>query len=71
VSWRGAGRRDAIRQLLERLGVDPPRVAVEHNLTIIKRHRQAEAVVSEGDESRIVNFVGVDDGLRLWARKNL
>ena len=47
-----------IEQLLERLGVDPRRVAVEHNLTIIKRHRQAETVVNEGDEVEIVNFVG-------------
>ena len=47
-----------IEQLLERLGVDPRRVAVEHNLTIIKRHRQAETVINEGDEVEIVNFVG-------------
>ena len=47
-----------IEQLLERLGIDPRRVAVEHNLTIIKRHRQAETVVNEGDEVEIVNFVG-------------
>ena len=47
-----------IEQLLERLGVDPRRVAVEHNLTIIKRHRQAETVITEGDEVEIVNFVG-------------
>jgi thiamine biosynthesis protein ThiS len=47
-----------IGQLLERLGIDPRRVAVEHNLTIIKRHRQAGTVVSEGDEVEIVNFVG-------------
>ena len=47
-----------IEQLLERLGVDARRVAVEHNLTIIKRHRQAETVINEGDEVEIVNFVG-------------
>ena len=47
-----------IEQLLARLGVDPRRVAVEHNLTIIKRHRQAETVINEGDEVEIVNFVG-------------
>ena len=47
-----------IEQLLARLGVDPRRVAVEHNLTIIKRHRQAETVVNDGDEVEIVNFVG-------------
>ena len=47
-----------IEQLLARLDVDPRRVAVEHNLTIIKRHRQAETVVNDGDEVEIVNFVG-------------
>ena len=47
-----------IEQLLERLGIDPRLVAVEHNLTIIKRHLQAETVVNEGDEVEIVNFVG-------------
>lgn len=48
----------SVSALLARLELDPRRVAVEHNLTIIKRHRQAETVVSEGDEVEIVNFVG-------------
>ena len=47
-----------IEQLLERLDIDPRRVAVEHNLTIIKRDRRASIVVNEGDEVEIVNFVG-------------
>jgi thiamine biosynthesis protein ThiS len=47
-----------IQQLLEQLTIDPRRVAVEHNLTIIKRDRQASTVVNEGDEVEIVNFVG-------------
>ena len=47
-----------ISALLTGLHVDPRRVAVEHNLTIIKRHRQAETVINEGDEVEIVNFVG-------------
>ena len=44
--------------LLERLEIDARRVAVEHNLTIIKRHRFPEVVVSDGDQVEIVNFVG-------------
>ena len=47
-----------IEQLLEQLSIDPRRVAVEHNLTIIKRERRAAVVVNEGDEVEIVNFVG-------------
>ena len=44
--------------LLERLEIDSRRVAVEHNLTIIKRHRFPEVIVADGDQVEIVNFVG-------------
>ena len=44
--------------LLERLEIDSRRVAVEHNLTIIKRHRFPEVIVGDGDRVEIVNFVG-------------
>ena len=44
--------------LLEKLEIDARRVAVEHNLTIIKRHRFPEVIVSDGDQVEIVNFVG-------------
>ena len=44
--------------LLERLEIDARRVAVEHNLTIIKRHRFPDVIVGEGDQVEIVNFVG-------------
>ena len=47
-----------ILQLLDRLNIDPRRVAVEHNLTIIKRDRYGSTVIGEGDEVEIVNFVG-------------
>ena len=47
-----------ILQLLEQLQIDPRRVAVEHNLTIIKRDRLAATTIAEGDEVEIVNFVG-------------
>ena len=44
--------------LLARLEIDPRRVAIEHNLTIIKRHTFSDVVVGEGDTVEIVNFVG-------------
>ena len=48
----------SVLDLLERLQIDPRRVAVEHNLTIIKRDRYATTPIREGDEVEIVNFVG-------------
>jgi sulfur carrier protein len=47
-----------VTDLLGRLAIDPRRVAVEHNLTIIKRQRFSEIVVQDGDTVEIVNFVG-------------
>jgi thiamine biosynthesis protein ThiS len=44
--------------LLAKLDIDPRRVAVEHNLAIVKRHRFPEVVVGDGDRVEIVNFVG-------------
>ena len=47
-----------ISALLEGLGIDYRRVAVEHNLEIVKRGRYGDTMVNEGDEVEIVNFVG-------------
>lgn len=47
-----------VSELLARLGIDPQRVAVEHNLVVIKRPKYGETTVSDGDEVEIVNFVG-------------
>lgn len=44
--------------LLEQLDIDARRVAIEHNLTIIKRQRFPEVMVEDGDQVEIVNFVG-------------
>jgi thiamine biosynthesis protein ThiS len=44
--------------LLAELNIDPRRVAVEHNLTIVKRAQHDAVMVREGDEIEIVNFVG-------------
>ena len=45
-------------QLLAKLEIDPRRVAVEHNLEIVKRKAYDSAVVSDGDRVEVVNFVG-------------
>jgi len=47
-----------VAQLLTRLNIDARRVAVEHNLAVVKRLAFDDVVVREGDEVEIVNFVG-------------
>jgi thiazole synthase len=44
--------------LLLQLGVDARRVAVEHNLNVIKRPKYDTTQIQEGDQVEIVNFVG-------------
>jgi thiamine biosynthesis protein ThiS len=44
--------------LLEKLDIDLRRVAIEHNLAIIKRQRFPEVMIQDGDQLEIVNFVG-------------
>jgi len=47
-----------VAQLLQQLGVVPERVVVELNLTILKRAEHPNALLKEGDEVEIVQFVG-------------
>ena len=47
-----------VSELLARLEIDARRVAVEHNLVVLKRGTLDEIVVHEGDQIEIVNFVG-------------
>jgi thiamine biosynthesis protein ThiS len=47
-----------VRELLDVLGLDPTRVAVELNRDILPRARFAEDVLNEGDVLEIVQFVG-------------
>jgi len=47
-----------VTELLARLQIDPRRVAVEHNLVVLKRDAFDLTTVREGDEVEIVNFVG-------------
>ena len=58
----------SVAALLETLGIDPRRVAIEHNLAVIKRAHYADTIVHDGDEVEIVNFVGGGHGDRRTAR---
>ena len=51
----------SVADLLVRLSIDPRRVAVEHNLVILKRPRFGDTLIQEGDQVEIVNFVGGGD----------
>lgn len=48
----------SVSALLEALGIDPRRVAVELNLVVLKRAAFATTMVQAGDTMEIVNFVG-------------
>jgi thiamine biosynthesis protein ThiS len=48
----------SVTALLTKLDIDPRRVAVEHNLNIIKRQTYPDVLIGEGDTVEIVNFVG-------------
>jgi thiamine biosynthesis protein ThiS len=47
-----------VSELLAQLEIDARRVAVEHNLVVLKRAAFDGAIVHEGDQVEIVNFVG-------------
>jgi thiamine biosynthesis protein ThiS len=51
-----------ISALLSELGIDPHRVAVEHNTIVVKRGAYESTRVQERDEVEIVNFVGGGSG---------
>ena len=48
----------SVTALLEHLAIDARRVAVEHNLVVLKRTAFDLTIVREGDQVEIVNFVG-------------
>lgn len=47
-----------IGELLDKLQIDPRRVAVEHNLKVLKRNSYSSTEVADRDCVEIVNFVG-------------
>jgi thiamine biosynthesis protein ThiS len=48
----------SVSTLLAKLDIDSRRVAVEHNLAVVRRTLFDSTVVREGDAVEIVNFVG-------------
>jgi thiamine biosynthesis protein ThiS len=48
----------SVSDLLAMLEIDSRRVAVEHNLVVLKRALFDSTRLSEGDQVEIVNFVG-------------
>lgn len=51
-----------VTALLTHLDIDARRVAVEHNLVVVKRVVFDTTEVRQGDEVEIVNFVGGGEG---------
>ena len=43
----------SVSRPLETLGIDPRRVAVEHNRLVVRKAAYASTVVSEGDEVEV------------------
>lgn len=48
----------SLATLVERLGFDMRKIAVERNLEIVPRSAYAATELNEGDRLEIVNFVG-------------
>jgi thiamine biosynthesis protein ThiS len=48
----------SVGELLEKLGIEPARVAVEVNLSIVKKSEYGNIRLNEGDTVEVVNFVG-------------
>jgi thiazole synthase len=51
-----AGR--TIATMLESIGLNPSKVAVERNLEVVPRSSLGTIIVNEGDKFEIVHFVG-------------
>ena len=47
-----------LNALLAQLNIDFRRVAVEHNLTVVKRANYDSTQIQDGDQIEVVNFVG-------------
>jgi thiamine biosynthesis protein ThiS len=47
-----------VSALLARLEIDARRVAVEHNMVVVRRAAYDATLVRDGDQIEIVNFVG-------------
>ncbi|MEY4721987.1 MAG: hypothetical protein RIQ46_1712, partial [Pseudomonadota bacterium] len=59
---RRAAAGSTIADLVRSLGLDPARVAVEHNREIAPRSTLGSVTLAEGDVLEIVHFVGGGQG---------
>ena len=48
----------SIVEMLNEVGIDPAKVAVERNLEIVPRSTLGDVCVEDGDDYEIVHFVG-------------
>src|SRR5690349_1515768 len=62
ITLNGETRRldkaQSVRGLLESLGLDPAKIAVERNLEIVPRSAYGEVALTHGDRLEIVHFIG-------------
>jgi thiazole synthase len=61
IILNGEARRvsaNSIAALVQDIGLDPAKVAVERNLEIVPRSTLANVMLSDGDVLEIVHFVG-------------
>jgi thiazole synthase len=54
--WRSSA--GSIAALVQEIGLDPAKVAVERNLEIVPRSTLADVMLAKGDVLEIVHFVG-------------
>ena len=47
-----------VETVLQRLGFDPRKIAVERNLEIVPKSEHASTVIEDGDKIEVVQFVG-------------
>jgi thiazole synthase len=48
----------SVAEMINQLGLDPLRVAVERNLEVVPRSLLGKVMVEDGDDYEIVHFVG-------------
>ncbi len=48
----------SLAQLLQTYELEPEKVAIEHNWTIIHAHQLDDVLVCEGDRIEIIHFIG-------------
>ena len=48
----------SVAEMINQLGLDPLRVAVERNLEVVPRSLLGRVMVEDGDDYEIVHFVG-------------